>query len=327
MRLSHTKRNKFLECPARYNFHYNLKYRSKDLNSSLLFGNCLDEALNVLLASKMDNPPEYSETAEEIFLKHLERTRHNGEDVIIAEYPHVAFTKADMDSSILTDEDFAKIGKDKTFIDAFIDWYHHALKEKEVISPEDKLLFNKLNLLSLSRKGLMILEAYREQVLPQIHKVYEIQKRVHLPNSKGDSIDGLIDFIASFTDDPSTKYIVDNKTASKAYKQSDLTESDQLHLYAYDQELSHIAYVVCEKDIRKREPRVRITILKGEASEDFTDKLLDTYEDTLYKINEGNFNPNFESGCHFFRKRCEYFDLCHNDKFNDDVLVKLKKEK
>jgi hypothetical protein len=171
----------------------------------------------------------------------------------------------------------------------------------------------------------MILETYKEEVMPQIHKVYSIQERVNLPNSSGDMIDGVIDFVASFVDDPDTVYVVDNKTAAQAYTQQKLTDSEQLHLYAYYKELYHIAYIVCEKGIRRRDPRVRISILKGDINEDFTDTLLDSYEDTLVSIREEEFNPNFKSGCTFFYKQCEYYSICHHEKFDDNKLVDMKK--
>jgi hypothetical protein len=333
MKLSHTKRNKYLECPARYNFHYNLGYRTKELSSSLFFGTALDEALNILLETKLENPPKQEKTPKEVFLGLLDKVRHNGETVRLIQYESLAFTKADYDSSVYTEESFFELSDaldqeiTKEWCDSFMEWYNEEKKKK---SPEftskDHLIYRMLNLESLKQKGLMILEAYEKEVIPQIHRVYSIQDRVNLPNDTGDSIDGLIDFTASFVDDPSIIYICDNKTASKAYKQEDLDTSDQLHLYAYYKELENVAYIVCEKEIRKREPRVRISILKGRASEDFTDNLLDCYQDTLYKIKEGNFNPNFESGCNFFRKRCEYWELCHKDTFNDDILVKVKKK-
>lgn len=333
MKLSHTKRNKYLECPARYDFHYNKGYRTKELSSSLFFGVALDEAFNIMLETKLENPPKHDKTPKEVFLGLLDKVRHNNEDIRLIQYKPLAFTKADYDSSVYTEDTYFQLSGTleqeitKEWCDSFIEWYS---EEKKKPSPEftstDHFIYRLLNLESLKQKGLMILEAYEKEVMPQIHRVYSIQDRVNLPNDTGDSIDGLIDFTASFVDDPSTIYICDNKTASKAYKQSDLSDSDQLHLYAYYKELDNIAYIVCEKEIRKREPRVRITILKGQASEDFTDNLLDCYQDTLYKIKEGNFNPNFDSGCNFFRKRCEYYDLCHKDTFNEEVLVKVKKK-
>ena len=164
--------------------------------------------------------------------------------------------------------------------------------------------------------------------MPQIHEVFSIQETVTLPNGSGDEITGIIDFTASFTDDPSTIYVVDNKTASQAYKDKDLDESEQLHLYAYYKELKNIAYIVMGKTIRKKkEPRVKIDILRGETDDDFTDALLDDYQVVLEDIRAEKFEPNFASKCSFWFKPCEYYDICHKETFNEDKLVNLKKRR
>lgn len=333
LKLSNTRRDKYTGCPKRYDFHYNYKYRTKALSSALFFGVAIDEALNrMLLEKKAEHTEEEKKlmelTPEETFIKYMSDTTHNGDRVHIPRFKHCVYAKADFDDTMLTEANLELIGHDIDYCKAHVEWYHAELKKKDAeISEDDTRTFNLINWYSLKAKGLMILEAYRQEIMPQIHKVYSIQERVNLPNESGDSIDGVIDFVASFTDDPDTLYVVDNKTASQAYKQEKLTESDQLHLYAYYKELEHIAYIVCEKGIRKREPRVRISILKGEVDEDFTEKLLDSYEDTLYNIREENFNPNYKSGCVFFYKPCEYYDLCHKETFNEEKLVDMKKKR
>ena len=331
IKLSNTKRAKYKECPKRYQFHYNLKYRTKAYGSPLFFGVAVDEALNrMLLDKKKKHNKEEKElmklTPVETFIKYMTDVKYNGQDVHIPTFEHCKYSKADYDSTMLSEEDLEAIGESVEFCDAHVEWYHAEKKKQSPdISKEETDKFNLINWYSLKRKGLMILEKYEEEVMPQIHEVFSIQERVNLPNGSGDSIDGVIDFIASFVDDPSTKYVVDNKTASKAYKDKDLDESDQLHLYAYYKEIENIAYIVCEKNIRKREPRVRISILKGKVDDDFTDNLLDDYEEVLYNIREEKFNPDLKSGCMFFGSKCEYYSICHYDTFDNNNLVDMKK--
>lgn len=333
IKLSNTKRDKYEGCPARYNFHYNLKYRTKVLSSALTFGVGIDEALNRMLLDKKDdrNVDEVEMmklTPEETFIEHFTYMNHNGERVHIPSYDNCSYAKADFDDTMLSETDLGIIGHNAEYCKAHVEWYHAELKSKDpVITEQDTRSFNLINWHSLKSKGLMILETYREEIMPQIHKVHSIQERVNLPNESGDMIDGVIDFVASFTDDPETVYVVDNKTSAQAYKQDKLTVSEQLHLYAYYKELNHIAYIVCEKGIRKREPRVRVNILKGEVDDEFTSDLLDSYESTLYNIREENFNPDFKSGCSFFYKPCEYYSICHNETFDDTKLIDMKKEK
>lgn len=325
MRLSHSKCQKYLQCPALYNFYYNKKIRSRILGSPLFFGLSCDEAINRLLLEKKVEKNQLEEdlmikTWQEVFDDHMNKARILNKVVNPKTYEYMQYSKADYDSNIMLEEDFQAIGQDKEFCDAHMEWYYVEVKSKESsITEEDTQLFNLINWHSLYRKGMMIVEAYDKEVMPQIHEVFDIQKKINLPNDDGDSIIGFIDFICSFTDDPETKYIVDNKSSSKPYKQKDLDESDQLHTYSEAEDIPNICYIVYEKNIRKREPKVRITVWKGAASDDHIEKVFDTYENVLYSIKQGEFNPDFNSGCFFWGKKCDYFDLCHHEKMNDNL--------
>ena len=171
----------------------------------------------------------------------------------------------------------------------------------------------------------MLLDAYEEEIMPQIEEVYSIQEKVELPDDSGNVVIGYIDFTCKFIDDDG-KYIVDNKTSSKPYKMSDLVDSRQLHTYAEFKDYGHIAYIVAEKNIRKREPRARINILKGAVVDKTFDLTFDEYSDTLVGIESGEFEMTSDSSkCKMqFGKPCMYYNLCHADKFDKDKLEKLK---
>ncbi len=327
--LSHSKKEKYNGCPRRYDFHYNKKWRVKDLQVPLYFGSAIDEALNVLLLQKKKNlTKEEKELSEkncfEVFKEEMTKTKHNKQDLFIPTHTEVSYPKNAFNLSLFTEQDFAELEMDKGEIDGYMDWYYEERKKKEPdFSKEDKGLFSRINWHSLVRVGQHIIKGYKEDVMPQLAEVKDIQVKIFLPDGEGNDIIGYIDFIASFIDDPDTFYIVDNKTSAAKYTQADLDESQQLHLYAYAQELEHIAYIVCEKTIRKRDPKHRIHIMRGKVDEEFTDLLLDSYQEVLENIKEEKFEPNYDSGCMFFHKRCEYYSICHQDKFDDDVLVDL----
>jgi len=331
IKLSHSKTNKYIECPKRYELHYEKRIRSKVYGSPLFFGSAIDNALNRLLLDKKKelNAEEQSEmefTPEEILNRDLKSAEYNGETIVLKDYEHLQFSKADFDWAVFTDEDKENLGEDKEYWTSFVEWYHAELRKKTPeFDLEDTLKFNSVNLACLYRKGMMILEVYRDDIMPQILEVISVQKAINLPNNSGDEIVGLIDFEAIFVDEPEVIYIVDNKTSSKAYKDKDLVESDQLHTYAEAQERTHIAYIVCEKNIRKRDPRVRINTLRGKINDETMEKTFDKYKNTLYSIREEEFNPDYDSGCKFFGRRCIYYDICHNEKMGDK-LVKLEKK-
>jgi hypothetical protein len=326
IKLSHSKTNKYLECPVRYENYYEKKIRSRVYGSPLFFGSAIDNALNRLLLDKKpilneEEKEEMKFTPLEILTRDLKTGSINrGEEVELATYPYLQFSKADFDKDVLLDEDFEFLGEDKVYWVTFVEWYHAELrKSKPEIEIEDTMKFNKVNLRCLLRKGEMILEVYQDEIMPQIKEVISVQKVISLPNDKGDEVTGVIDFEAIFVGDPEI-YIVDNKTASKAYKDSDLVESSQLHTYAEAEGRTHIAFIVCEKNIRKRDPRVRINVLKGKINDETMTKTFDKYKNTLVAIREGNFEQDRSSNCRFFGRRCEYYDLCHHEQMGKDLI-------
>lgn len=331
MKLSHSKAQKYLECPKRYDYHYNKGIREKLLGSPLFFGTAFDEAVEVLLLTKKAKLTEKEKEklekgAMSVFKDKLSLVRYNSEWVKPKESSLVSYSKADFDVGVLKEEDFKEIGHGKDFCQEHFNWYHFHKGTSEVTEDDLKLL-NTITWYCLYRKGEMLLEAYLEQIIPQIKEVISIQRKVSLPNDEGDEIIGYIDIELIFEDEPETIYTVDNKTSSKPYKPIDLDESDQLHTYAEFNGHTSIAYIVAEKNIRKREPRARVNILKGKASENHTEKVFDTYQDVLYGIRSGKFEAKPKDGkCFFFGKPCVYFDLCKKGKFNDKILYK-KEEK
>jgi hypothetical protein len=153
------------------------------------------------------------------------------------------------------------------------------------------------------------LDAYRVEVLPKIHEVFSVQEKVSLPNSSGDHITGYIDFVASFVDDPSTVYIIDNKTSSTAYKPDSVQNSEQLSTYCEFKETNKAAYIVVEKKFRKREPRIRINIIKDTIPEAMFDKTFKGFDDVLSGIKANKFEKN-EDSCYAYGCKCQYFDIC-----------------
>lgn len=333
IKLSHSKASRYGRCPKSYELYYEKKIRSKLLGSPLWFGIACDEAINRLLLNKKKVLTEeeleiVKKTPLEIFDYHMRNATINKKDVKIKEYEHLQFSKADYDPSLLEDTElFEDLGEDRAFCEAHMEWYYAERKKKDSnISEEDTKIFNKINWYSLYEKGKMILEVYDREVMPEIHEVFEIQKPISLPNANGDEIIGFIDFIGSFVDAPNVKVIVDNKSSSKPYKQQDLDESDQLHTYAEAEGLEDICFIVYEKNIRKRDPRTRVTIWRGKIDDNHTEKVFDNYESILYGIKEEDYKANFESGCFFFGRKCEYYSICHHEKMGD-MLEKVKKEK
>lgn len=335
MRLSHSQLTLFEQCPRKWKFRYKDKLRGPKISSPLFFGSALDDAFSHLLLSKKEDltdtelDQQLTITAEEVFQQKMLVVDHNRQTVELAQSPFADYFASDFSPELmnLSHEKLLQSLEPSYKLVDFID-FHLQCKEqfraKKKLQDDDQILYNYMNWLSLNEKGLLMVDAYRNDVIPQIHRVYDIQKRICLPNQDGDEITGLIDFTGSFVDKPGTKYIIDNKTSSKPYSLDSVKESQQLSTYCEAEGIDTAAYIVVEKKLFKKVPHIRTSVIKDTIPESTFDKTFDNFEKVCYSIEREEF-PKNEDSCFAFGKMCEYFVYC---KYQDDTgLVKLKDEK
>lgn len=346
MKLSHSAKDKYLSCSEKYRLHYIKKLRSPKIFSALFFGSALDDAFSALLVQKKSHQVDISDyefmlrttTPEQLFMKKMEQVEHNGKVIEVAKSPFADYYTSDFEPSLLTDEaleklywfapDVVDVRKDeapfriyaRANILAFMEACKSALKAKKKLSTEDLTLFNYVTWLTLVEKGLLMIEAYRTQIMPQIFEVYSIQESISLPNEAGDEVTGLIDFTCSFVDDPGTMYVCDNKTSSKPYKASQTGESPQLATYCEYKGTNKAAYVVIEKKIYAKEPKIHTQILRDTIAEEVFSLTFAQFENVLHNVCTSNFEKNFKA-CFEFGRMCPYFSLCKYGK--TDGLVDM----
>lgn len=327
MRLSHSSVQKYLQCPKKWQLHYQEKLRSTFLNSPLFFGSALDDAFGRLHLDKKKELTEeeqqmMTKTAEETYREAMQYTEVNGESVFIPTFENTIYSNADYDGNILTEEDREEISvflKTNEFelddIDAFFEEYRLMKRNKQEIDDDTRKVINYMSWVSLHRKGLLLLETYEAEIMPQIHEVFGIQIPVSLPNESGDTFSGYIDFVASFVDDPDTKVVCDDKTSAKAYPKDSVQISPQLAAYSEYMELEECAFIVAEKSIRKRDPKVRISILRGKVDDSTYEETFTTIDETLHCIKGEEFPKIMDQGekCMFFGRKCEYYDFCRTE--------------
>jgi hypothetical protein len=312
VRISHSAREMLNQCSEKYRLHYIERLRSPLMYSSLFFGNALDLGFSrILLEKKKDKTEEelklLETTEEDVFTQALARFNHNNVEHSLPRNLLCEYYGSDFD------EEFAsKIAPEVpevASVTQFMLECKTVLKAKQKLLDEDKELYNFICWLSLREKGKMMLKAYRDRIFPQIHEVFEVQKKIEIINASGDQITGAVDFIASFTDNPDRKYICDNKTASKAYKANAVLESDQLATYCEALDMKYAAYVVVEKTIYKKHPKIHTQVIKSEIKEAQLQETFDKFEQAVYTIEEQRFEKNFEA-CFSYGKLCPYFKLC-----------------
>lgn len=280
--------------------------------SSLFFGNALDIGFSRILLEKKKEKTE-EETAmmdkseQELFTDALTTFTHNNVQHTLPKNPLCEYYNGDFE------EEFApKIALEEPEVSSITQFMlecRTSVKAKQKLTEEDKITYNHISWLSLREKGLLMLKAYRDRVLPQINEVYEIQKKIEIINAHGDKITGAIDFIACFIDAPGKRYICDNKSSSKAYKANAVLESDQLATYCEALDMNLAAYVVVEKTLYKKIPKIHTQIIKSEIKEAQLQETFDKFEQAVYTIEEARFEKNFDA-CFSYGKLCPYFKLC-----------------
>lgn len=309
-----------LECFEQCSEKYRLKYReglvSEKIPSPLFFGTAIDVAVELLLLKKKQDLSEQeldlllNEDVYSIFDKTMRE--QNGQ--LLERNPLCEYFYSDFDLSILEEEDIKHFKRSYPSIEDLEEFFVYCkkyIKTHGELKHGTKIAFNNLAWLSLYRKGLKMIKAYEENILPEIHEVFDIQKEVELLNESGDKLRGKIDFIASFKDDPKERYIVDNKTSSQAYKDDSVANSIQLAIYCEAENCDRAAYAVMEKKMRVKEPKARTQLIKDTILDIHKQKVFDKVEDQLNNIATGHFHKkDSPKDCHFFGKPCEFFNLC-----------------
>ncbi len=334
LKLSFSAVQKFIQCPKKYNLHYNLKIREMTKGSALFFGTAIDEALNFLL---MD--PERSLAASlEVFRDKWTRQEINGVQTALMTHPNVVFYNGDFDKDVLLDDDIITIF-DRLRAEGFefdhqnLEIIHKELckaKKDKTFSEDDKLIFNYLSWFSLLRKGEMMITAYHAQVLPRIKRIIGMQKYFSIQNEVGDELIGFIDMIAEYECDDGVVRLIrfDHKTSSTKYKDESVRESEQLATYtlATEEEFKEktAAFIVMEKNIRKRDPRVRITTIIDEIPSALEDKVLEQYDVACERIKNEEFPANLSSCEDEKGFRCAYYNLCHKNDMTGLVKLDVK---
>ena len=167
-----------------------------------------------------------------------------------------------------------------------------------------------------------------EWIEENVAEVHEVQKKIQISNDNGDAFIGYVDFIVTLKN--GKKVLIDLKTSSnpKAYYPEDSAEtSRQLGIYSQETDVRDVAYLVADKKIRVREPRVRLSFIEGVITEEHLDDIIDEIEECTteikekLEIGEEAFEKNTES-CHKYGG-CVYFNYCK--KGDKKGLVYIKK--
>lgn len=322
IKVSYSALECFDQCSEKYRLRYNERLSSDKIPSPLFFGTAIDAAVELLLLKKKQDLSEkeldllLTEDAYSIFDKTMRE--QNGQ--LLERNPLCEYFYSDFDPTILSAQDYQALTKSYPSIkdwEEFFTYCKKYIKTHGELKIGSKVAFNNLCWLSLYRKGELMIAAYERDILPEIERVFDIQKDISLINESGDQLRGKIDFIASFKDDPDTRYLVDNKTSSEPYKDDSVATSTQLAIYCEAENCDRGAYAVIQKKMRLKDPKARTQLIKGEVSDEQKQKVFDKLEVQLNNISSGVFEKKQSpKDCHFFGRKCEFFDLCWQGSMN-----------
>ncbi len=306
---------KYNQCGRWYFLHYLRGIREKVTGSALIFGSAFDKGLNTLLVT--ENPHlDYLEEAKLVFLKAMQTNKLNYVDIDLETTDLVSYGNEDFDDDILTDSDrdqiLSEFSEDDIPDFSFKTFHKDCLELKRAKTLKGKKLrqFNYMSWVSLKRKGLLFLDAYNEQVLPNIKRIIAIQKEFSVKNDEGDEFNGFIVLIAEYHD--GRIVIFDNKTSASRYKDDSVVTSKQLASYYgileelnldLDPKQVHIGYIVIVKKIRKKKlPLVDIQILIEKPNEKLVEEVFSNYDEVNKAIHDGKFPAKPETCRGFFGK-------------------------
>lgn len=293
--LSHTQKEMYLRSPQSWFLHYRKYLRPETIGSALFFGSKLEFGIDALLEGKS------LEDAKNLFLINFNFVEVNGKQEELSTSNKVEYSKSDLDETLIV-EDYEK---DQI---QFYSWY------------------------SLKEKGLLLLEAYSKEVIPKIKKVLAKQASFEIVNEENDKIIGFADLICELNDGRTV--LIDHKTSSIKYPnnatQTEAYGKQTALYYEYFKDkykLDGVGFLVLEKKIRKKEPKVRLYFTSLEIPEDnLIDKTFEEFDTVCESIKNEDFKCN-SPACDVYGKKCCYKKYCQSGGKNMTGLVKLEKRK
>jgi len=333
MRISHSQKETYLTCGYKWKLHYQDRLRSTKIGSALFFGSAIDAGLNRLLLAKKKNLTEeekssLSKSALQTFKDAFRIVDINGKSHDVSSSLLVSYFNSDLDITLLSIKEIDELIKFADFLEIdfncvndihyFIDECKLTFKAKKKLADQEQRLFNYMCWKSLIAKGTMLIQEYEHTILPKIHEVFEIQTKVKLEDGE-DIFIGFIDVILSFKSAPNVKYVTDNKTSSKPYKEDSVRTSPQLAAYCEYAQLDKAAFIVVEKKIRKRHPKVRINIIKDDMPNQQIQDTFESVTNVIQDINEKKFDKNYDS-CYAYGRKCAYYEYCRTGKIDKGLI-------
>jgi len=323
--LSNSQINTFTDCNRKWHIDKVQRIRPTYLSSPLYFGTLIDDTLEHYLINK---DGKHLET----FYKCLNNFEVNGSaKVLPKDLLALRINVGDLDDKLINQSDVDDYCSSKDLesvqVKEFLDYCKSKRKRKSPLDMTEQSIFNFMGYKSLEAKGLLMIEKLIEWVDEHVEEVISTQKKIDITNGNGDKFIGYLDFVVRLKSGKTV--LIDLKTSSdpnKYYPEDAANTSRQLGIYSQEEKIKDVAYLVVDKKIRKREPRVRLKYVEGIITEEWLDEVFDEIEKVTEQIKEklplgeSAFEKNLDS-CHNYGN-CQYRGLC--EKGSMSGLEKIK---
>jgi hypothetical protein len=259
----------------------------------------------------------------------------------------LVYSKHDLDVDLLFEQDIAELSKEYTA---------DSLDDLLEIAENNPMIKNHLSWCCLKNKGLLMLKAHAEKVLPHITEVIGTQVAINLSNGT-DSVIGFADLTCKWKGLPEP-VVFDYKTSSIEYAWDSVITSPQLTLYAHSLGYKRAGYIVFNKRINKKKTKlcstcgfdgsgtsfrscnnlidskrcggvwktkidfdVNVQILVDDVPERTEEVVIQNFDEVNKGINAGVFVRNFNA-CKGTFGLCPYYNKCFKNK--EDNLIRTK---
>lgn len=256
--MSYSKFSTYSQCGEKYRLSYLEGWREKSKSSALIFGNCIDLALNCLLETNDINK------ALNIFDANWECPviDRGKPPVDLWKSNAIQYTPKDFDIDILPSEVIQQL--EFGLVDLKLDLsVEGAVRYMDNIPLTSEQLAWRQSAywVSMKMKGQIMLNGYAVNIIPNIKSVKAVQHKFNLTNDANDNLVGFVDAVVEWKD--GSIILLDNKTASRDYTENQPTYSPQLLLYYFalqeEFKLDKIGFIVLNKAIRKNRIKICAT--------------------------------------------------------------------
>lgn len=311
--LSNSQIDTYLTCQRKWWLDKVQKLRPSFKASPLYLGTNLDATIEAYLLKETDDWRAFYKKQV------LQFEVNNNPKKLPEDILDMRFGAGDCDEKLIDQEklDAYCDSQDIGHVDAkeFLLYCKGQRKKKKALEETEQKIFNYCAFLTLETKGSMLLEKLIEWIDENVAKVIAVQKKIEIENENGDKFIGYLDFIVELKD--GRIVLIDLKTSSNPnlyYPEDAASKSRQLGIYSQEEGIPNVAYLIGDKNIRVRDPRVRLSYVEGIITEEHLDDVFFEIEEVTSEIKEklpqgiGAFEKNLDSCSQF--GGCSYKGYC-----------------